>query len=399
MSTRLIHRARTRARSFQLPASFVPLAAFACVATFAVLAHAEPPSPIIPSLFAFPGQVLNPASARSAGLGLADHWLGDDPYANPAAANRMEVVLTPELLRVSRQDLRAGNRNYDETPAFIDGAGGAISVPWGRSCFWLYGHQAGLRLEDNAFEVGPSGSIPAVITSHSEMREVHAGLAASRPVGLVRLGLGVEWTRRQDLYESTEQSGSPEAGSRHVDFDGGGVGGQAGVRYASGDSTLGAFVLGAGVRFVPSLTLDGTQQLSLVLGDSSATVSVERESGWEGGVTGQFWLSPDFQVLASVGGRTAQEWHEFGVTAGPGFEWRVGGEYHDALDPWTFRFGLGQEQQTGVPEPRAGSFALGFGWSLEGTIIDLGAMRRTIERANKPHSFDDRVLLSVRVSF
>jgi hypothetical protein len=397
MSTRRILRTLPRAHSSCLLVSFASTLALLFVT--AASAFAEPPSPIIPSLFAFPGQVLNPASARSAGLALSDHWLGDEPYLNPAAQSRREVVVTPELVRMSRQDLRAGNRNYDETPAFIDGAAGAISIPWGGTSFSLYGHQAGLRLEDNAFSVGPSGSIPAVITSHSEMREIHVGLQGSRPVGPVRLGLAVEWVRRSDLYEMTEESGDPEAGTRHVDFDGGGVGGQMGVRYESGDSTLGAFVLGAAVRFVPALTLDGTQELNLVLGDSAATVSVEREAGFEGGVTGEFWVSPDFVVLASVGGRTAQEWQEFGVTAGPGFEWRVGGEYHDPEEAWSFRIGLGQEQQSGVPEPRAGSFGLGFGWSLEGTILEFGAMRRTVQRTNEPHSFDDRVLVSARISF
>jgi hypothetical protein len=215
----------------------------------------------------------------------------------------------------------------------------------------------------------------------------------------VRLGLGVEWTRRQDLYESTETSGSPESGTRHVDFDGSGVGGQAGLRFERGDSTLGAFTLGAGVRFKPALKLEGSQQLSLVVGDSAATVRVEREAGWEAGLSSAMWLTPDFQVLASLGGRTAQEWSEFGVTSGPGFEWRLGGEYHDALDAWTVRFGLGQEQQTGVPEPRAGLFGLGFGWTLEGTVLEIGAVRRTIARAGKPHSFDDRVVASARVSF
>jgi len=52
-----------------------------------------------------------------------------------------------------------------------------------------------------------------------------------------------------------------------------------------------------------------------------------------------------------------------------------------------------------VPEPRAGSFGLGFGWSLEGTILEFGAMRRTVQRTNEPHSFDDRVLVSARISF
>jgi hypothetical protein len=48
-------------------------------------ASAATPAPLDPRLFAFPGAFPNPASARSAGLALADRWLGDDPYDNPAA--------------------------------------------------------------------------------------------------------------------------------------------------------------------------------------------------------------------------------------------------------------------------------------------------------------------------
>ena len=42
---------------------------------------ADPPALFASSLFTFPGFGVNPASATSAGLVLADRWLGDDPFA------------------------------------------------------------------------------------------------------------------------------------------------------------------------------------------------------------------------------------------------------------------------------------------------------------------------------
>ncbi|HYM80910.1 MAG TPA: hypothetical protein VEY91_05810 [Candidatus Limnocylindria bacterium] len=360
---------------------------------------AAPPSPIEATLFAFPGQVIAPATARSAGLAMGERWLGDDPYANPAARARSELVVSPALVRVSRQDLRAGNRNYDETPAFIDGAGLSLSAPWRDVGLWLYGHQSGLRLEDNAFESGRDVIPPAVITSQSELRELRLGVAASQPLGPLRAGLGAEWTYRSDLYQSREQSGSPQSGERRVEFSGSGIGGQAGLSFDVGDSTLGGFSVGAAARYLPALALTGEQQIFLLIGDSVATVEVERESGWEAGVTTAVWLSAAFRAFASVGGHTPQDWPEFGVTRGSGFEWKLAAEFHDARDPWTLRFGFGHEQQSGVPEPRAGVFGLGAGWQLEGTTLDVGAVRRTFRRAGEPNAFDDRVIASLRIAF
>ena len=85
---------------------------------------AAPPEPIDPTLFPFPGAVVGPGSAASAGMALADRWLGDEPLSNPAVRLGREVVLSPALLHMSRQDLRADNRNFDETPVFLDASSG-----------------------------------------------------------------------------------------------------------------------------------------------------------------------------------------------------------------------------------------------------------------------------------
>src|SRR6059036_164007 len=102
-------------------------------------AQAQPPAPLSPTLFAFPGGYANPASAASTGFALADRWLGDEPFSNPATPPRGEVTLSPSLIRVSRQDLRADNRNYDETSAFFDGAGLAAGFQSVHGvALWLY---------------------------------------------------------------------------------------------------------------------------------------------------------------------------------------------------------------------------------------------------------------------
>jgi hypothetical protein len=106
-----------------------------------------------------------------------------------------------------------------------------------------------------------------------------------------------------------------------------------------------------------------------------------------------------FHVLASVGGRTAQAWNGFDVTAGRAVSWGIGLDYDEPASPWILRFGLGQEQQDGAPEPRAGVLGLGLGWKLDALRLDVGALRRSIERVGKATSYDDRVVASATVGF
>src|SRR5262249_51749959 len=81
--------------------------------------------------FAFPGAPVGPASAPSAAVALADRWLGERPFDNPAFAAKREIELSPLLLHVSRQDLRADNRNFADQGASIDAAGGWLGMPVG----------------------------------------------------------------------------------------------------------------------------------------------------------------------------------------------------------------------------------------------------------------------------
>src|SRR5215468_773170 len=128
------------------------LLALATIALAGRSAAAQPPSPIDPTLFGFPGGVDSPSSATSAGVAGADRWLGDEPFDNPAAPGSHRVVVAPTMLRVSRQDLRADNRNFDDNPLFFDLAGAAVAVPG--APVWIWVDQPTLRFEDFVFNRG-----------------------------------------------------------------------------------------------------------------------------------------------------------------------------------------------------------------------------------------------------
>ena len=377
----------------QLLLCFVPL-------ILAVPAGAQAPPPIDGILFPFPGGWVHPPSASSAALALSDRWLGDEPFANPAALPARRVIASAALLHSSRQDLRAGNRNFDETPVSLDGAGAALAVPGLPA--WLYAHQPVLRVDDFAFNRGtisdPSVA-PATIQGQGESREARLGAAASVRVVGMRWGAAVEWTLRDDRYWVNEQSGAPDQGQREVAFDGTAVGWALGARYDSPDSGAGQWALGGGVRALPELDLEGTQTIDLLTIDSTATVFARREAGWEGGASGSYALTTEFSVILGAEFRSEQRWEGMGVSSGALASWSFGGRYRDPMGPWALRFGLGMEQQTDVPETRAGTLGLGFGYDMDGIVLDIGVLHRSVDRSGRPRSYDDRVVGSVRVDF
>src|SRR5207249_8507554 len=77
------------------------------------------PSPLDSGLWAFPASASAPATATSAARALADRWLGEQPFDNPAAKPRRGVAASGVLERLSRQDLRSDNRHFQEQAAFI----------------------------------------------------------------------------------------------------------------------------------------------------------------------------------------------------------------------------------------------------------------------------------------
>jgi hypothetical protein len=366
-------------------------------------AAASPPSPLSPAQFAFPGWLETPITARSAGLALADRWLANEPFANPAIVPGLRLTASPALLRVSRQDLRAHNRGFDETAGHFDVAGASLTLPSGeRLGIALYAFQPVLRFEDNAYSRGlgtpDPANPPALIQSHASARELRAGLALSGGTSRARIGVGIEWVRREDSYRTTEESGDPaNAGTKQLEFSGDGIGFQLGARLERGDATPRGLRAGIAVRVVPALRVEGRHDQILLTGSTHDTVRATRAAGWEAGATVSWMARPTYRLLAAVGGRSAQRWEGIDLRAGPAWEWKLAWEYRDPEGPWAFRLGLGQEGQSEVPEPRALAVGLGLGRWWEGLAVDVGVAHRTVSRDGEPNSFDDRVVFTVSV--
>jgi hypothetical protein len=348
-------------------------------------------------------------------MALADRWLGDEPFLNPAMLAARGVSLSPLLQRVARQDLRGTNRQFDESAQF-DASGAWAAFAVSRVTVAVYAWQPVLRVEDVAFIRAEPGSPPGIVAANSTQREARAGLALSVQVGAsTRLGVAGEWSRRDDAFHVEEESGDPGAGVRDVSLEGSGVGVAVGARSSVPGPWGRALTLGAAFRTVPSLALEGGQTLDIATGDSALALALERAATWEAGVSAAYGLTHAVRVAAHLGARGAQRFDDVhaypdpvtgaspwapGLTAGRAAQWSLGLEYAEPEVPLRFRAGAGQEWQSGVPEPRAGVYALGAGWRLdESTAVDVAAIRRTFTRPGRTTGFDDRVVATVTVLF
>jgi hypothetical protein len=388
-------------RSRGIPAA--PIVAFiVALAVAPAPARSAAPDPV---LFAFPGSLASPASAASAGVALADRWLGDQPFDNPAFSARRGLELSPALVLVSRQDLRAANRNYVETGAYLEGAGGWAALPLGHTTLFAYGSQPALDLDDNAFTRGTTAfdpaNPPAMIKTQAVAREIRAGAGVAWGDSGFRVGAAGEWTRRDDRYVVDEQSGSPLAGTLTTTFSGDAVGFQAGVRLARGLSGPHPLTAGLGVRVLPALSVSARELfVPLVPAQADTTdYPAERGSSWEGGVSVRYGVNATFAIMAAAGGHGTQAWSGLGASAGTGSLWSLAGAFHDPEEPWTIRFGFAQERQSGAAEPDADLLGLGLGWTLESARLDVGALHRGIRRDGRPTAYDDRLVASVGVAF
>ncbi len=370
-------------------------AAAIATAALAGAALAALPEPIVrQDLFPFPGAVTHPASARSAGLALADRWLGEEPFENPAAAPARSVSLTPVITRVSRQDLRARFHDLEETAVFVDGGGARVSLPAGRMTASLYAWQPVLRHEEDAYTRGTVGAPtpPATVAQSLDMRESRVGLALSFGMSAMRLGVAGEYWRRDDDAIFTESSGVPQTGTREAKLTGSGGAVRAGARRAFGVAGR-PLDVGLGAGYVMPADIDVATTAYDVPGDTTA----RREGWWEGGMSARYAVTEAFAVHAGVGGAAAHDWGALDVTTGGNAMWAVAVAFHDVRDPWSARAGVGQEMTRGAAEPRAGAVGLGLGWLFEGFTIDVGALRRTITRPGSPHSQDDRIAVTATV--
>ncbi len=376
----------------------LPLAA-ACLLSSAP-ALANPPAPLSAARFAFPGSVLTPASAVSAGLALADRWVNADAAVNPAAVATRGVTLSPQLARVSRQDLSSQNREYEQVDLNPDFAGAQLSLPVRGGLVSLYVSQPQLRLEQESFVLGRNGSVgpSAVLKYDAATRETRGGIAFAHGEAL-RWGVAAELTSRDDRYQVLETSGSPDAGLTDLGMSGTAWGGALGLRWERGVPERGGLVLGGGVHVVAPLSVDVTQSAELASGSARSESTVERGASWEAGASARWTLSPESGVYGSLTRRSAERWEAWGVEASAGQSWGLGIDFRDPETAWGARLGVGQDVQPGTPEPRANALGAGFTWYSGETTLDFGALHRSIERPGMPKMTDDRLVLSVRVAF
>ena len=363
----------------------------------------DPPSS--GALFGFPGAFANPATPSSAAHALADRWLGDAPWDDPAAPAGDRFTLDGALFyeREDRQDLHAANREYDSGAGALDFGSVALGARLlGRWDGWVYAFRPETRYEDVAFlsGLGTDPSVPsAVVTGKTDSREVVSGGALSAGFGGLRIGVAVEVTDRSDDWTRTLDSGDPQSGTRHTDWHGSAVGGQLGFVWTHGDSGLHRLTLGGAVRRVPKLELSGSSTTDLLVGASDSSVTTTREAGWEGGVSAGYQVGEAVRLIAGGGFATAMDWSGLDATTGRRAEGGLAIDYHDSETPWTVRAGYSIAQQSAVDEGHAGTLGLGFGWDFGGTVVELGGIHRSIHRPDQPGQYQDRVLLGFHARF
>lgn len=369
----------------------------------ASVAHAQLPSPLSNPVFGFavPGVPVAAANAASAGVALADRWLGDSPYENPAYAPPKGFTLeaSPLFQRVNRQDVVSINRSTTQTVGYPDAAGGMLAYGTGRIGIALYAWQPVLRLEQMNYEFGPLAT-PGQMDQQAMQRELRVGAAVSYPMTEeFSVGVSGEFVRRDDSYETHEQSGSPSAGERRLAFRGNALGAGLGVRYIKDAGQPWGRELGAAIHWQQAIDLEGTYEERLTAGDSTGVVRATLESAFSGGVSGRVNVAPSTWVVAGVSSRSSEAWSGFGVWSDAALGVGIGLVWKDAELPYGFRFGLGRESSPGALETKSGLASVGFTYVAKGLVLDLGVLHRNLARDGFPRSADDRILGSVRVAF
>lgn len=386
-----------------LPRRLIPTAtvlALAASLLASVPAAAATPPALTNPFFGFPlpGDHIAPTSARSAGLALADRWLGESPYENPASGMPTSIEASPAFVRTSRQDLSSQNRDFDQSFGSPDFAGGHASLALKGFGLVAYAWQPVLRVEDQSYSSGAIAN-PKLVSQSDEQRELRAGLAVSRGFGALRLGVSGEWLMRQDHYETNEQDGGPNSGTRVIDFDGSGFGASAGFTYARDpDQPWGSWVGGA-IHYSSELTVDGTLDERLVGGSQTDVFQLVREAEWSGGVSARLNVAPATRVVGGLSVNSGSDWAGLGKGTGTGTAFSVGLDWKDSELPWGARFGAGFENQDGATEKKSGLLSAGFTWISGDLTLDLGLIHRNLARDGFPHSADDRAVGTVTVRF
>ncbi|MEY4069931.1 MAG: hypothetical protein RL721_545 [Candidatus Eisenbacteria bacterium] len=384
-----------------------PLRPFVLVAFLALalggVAQAATPQPIANPAFGFPvpGDAPAPSNAASAGLALADRWLGETAFENPAAgaARGFALQVSPVFQRVNRQDLASTNRSTVQKRGYPDVAGGALAYG---TTFWsatLYAWHPVLRLEQLVYESGPIAT-PASVSQEALQRELRAGLALSFAMGdRMRVGVAGEYVDRRDSYTAEVQSGGPSSGTRSLTLEGSGMAASAGLTYANDPDRPWGSWFGAAVHWQGELDLDGAYEESLILGDSTGTLATTRSAAFSGGASARLTVAPATRVVVGLSANAGQDWTGFDRATDAGLSYGIGLDWKTPELPWGVRFGVGQERNPGALEERAGLLSVGFTLVSGDMVFDLGLLHRNLERSGFARSADDRAVGSVRIAF
>ena len=369
------------------------------------LARAAAPPALANPEFAFPlpGDYVSPVNAASAGVALADRWLGTTGFENPATSLPRSIQVSPVFQRVSRQDVSSQNRDFEQVSGYPDLLGARLSWPFGAWGVTAYAWQPVLRLEEFSFSTGPLAQ-PAFFRLLTSQREMRAGAAVSRGFGPARFGISGDYVRRDDFYETHEKSGDPLAGDRRIELSGDGFGASAGFTWEKDvDRPWGSWFGGA-IRYSSELSLDGSYSgvndfpdTVAVAPDTSYSFTATRETEWSGGVSGRVTIAPATWFVAGLSLRTGADWTGLGVGTSTGAAWGMGIDWKDPELPWGARFGIGQERNPDALEEKAGLIGVGFTWVSDDLVIDVGLLHRNLAHGDLPRSSDDRITASVRV--
>ncbi len=368
------------------------------IAVCPIARAAAPPALVNPDFaFPLPGDFVTPANAASAGLALADRWLGTTGFENPAATLPRGLELSPLFQRVSRQDISSQNRDFEQVTGYPDAAGARYAMAFRQWGITLYAWQPVLRLEEFSYSAGPLAT-PAFQRLLTSQREIRAGGSVSHAAGVLRIGLAGEYVRRDDSYETHEQSGDPSAGDRLIDMGGDGFGVSGGVSWEKDvDRPWGSW-FGAALRYGSELTMTGTADERLALGDTTYDFTATRDVEWSGGVSGRVTIAPATRFVAGLSVRSGADWKGLDIGTTTGASWSAGFDWKDPELPWGARFGVGQEKNPGAVEEKAGLLSVGFTWVSGDLVLDAGILHRNLAHGDLPRSSDDRIVASVRIA-
>ena len=309
-------------------------------------------------------------------------------------------MVAPVFLRVKRQDLPADYRNYDESgglPRCRRAAGSRCPCAGiGVAALRVRARAApgGRRVHEREPDVVPRRHLHEPRAARARRAPASRSRAPWRGGALRRgasSGRGATTPTTSTRSRAARSRGSATRTSRATASASRPGRARAGRPRAS--------TLGGALRYVPALELSGEQELPVARG-SRGPSRPRAQAGWEGGLSARLAVTEAFRVLASLGGRTAQAWDGFGVTAGPRGELeRRARLRRRSSSPGRSASAWARSSRTACPS-RARACSPGTGLEARRAAAGRGRCCAARSRARaRPTSYDDRVVASATVGF